>query len=110
MWTCENRRTSNSARRPPFSLCCVILLIGSTTALTQTPTPKAASPRIGLVLEGGGALGLEHVGIIRWLEEHLIPVRYIAGTSMGGLVGWAYAPGKNTAEVREVVDRIDSNQ
>lgn len=44
MWTCENRRTSNSARRPPFSLCCVILLIGSTTALTQTPTPRRRVP------------------------------------------------------------------
>jgi NTE family protein len=62
------------------------------------------------VLEGGGALGLAHVGVIRWLEEHRIPVSYIAGTSMGGLVGGAYATGRNAAEVRAVVDRIDWNQ
>ena len=47
----------------------------------------AARPRIGLVLEGGGALGLAHIGVIRYLEEHHVPVDLVAGTSMGGLVG-----------------------
>ena len=40
-------------------------------------------PRIGLVLEGGGALGLAHVGVLKWLEENRIPVDVIAGSSMG---------------------------
>ena len=65
---------------------------------------------LGLVLEGGGALGLAHVGVIQWLEEHHIPVNYIAGTSMGGLVGGVYATGRNSKEVMEVVKSINWDQ
>jgi NTE family protein len=55
---------------------------------TSQNTPHVAHrPRIGLVLEGGGALGLAHIGVIQWLEEHHIPVRYVSGTSMGALNG-----------------------
>src|SRR5271154_5829940 len=71
------------------------------------PAPKR--PTLGLVLEGGGALGLAHIGVIQWLEEHRIPVNYIAGTSMGGLVGGVYATGRSAAEVRELVESIDWN-
>src|SRR5271170_5612930 len=60
-------------------------------------------PTLGLVLEGGGALGLAHIGVIQWLEEHRIPVNYVAGTSMGGLMGGIYATGRSPAEVRELV-------
>lgn len=74
----------------------------------QTSTPKR--PTVGLVLEGGGALGLAHIGVITWLEEHHIPVNYVAGTSMGGLVGGLYATGRNPAEIRELVDGIDWDQ
>jgi NTE family protein len=62
---------------------------------------------VGLVLEGGGALGLAHIGVIQWLEEHRIPVSYIAGTSMGGLVGGIYATGRSPSEVKELVNTID---
>jgi NTE family protein len=68
------------------------------------PTPKR--PSIGLVLQGGGALGLAHVGVIAWLEEHHIPVSYVAGTSMGGLIGGVYATGRSATEVRALVDSI----
>jgi len=68
--------------------------------------PPSKRPTIGLVLQGGGALGLAHVGVITWLEEHHIPVDYIAGTSMGGLVGGVYATGHNAAEMRKIVDGI----
>jgi predicted acylesterase/phospholipase RssA len=44
-------------------------------------------PKIGVALEGGGALGLAHIGVLKWFEDHRIPIDYIAGTSMGGLVG-----------------------
>lgn len=63
-------------------------------------------PTVGLVLEGGGALGLAHIGVLEWLEEHHIPVDYIAGTSMGGLVGGFYSTGQSAAEVREAVKSI----
>ena len=68
---------------------------------------RATEPKIGLVLEGGAALGLAHIGVIRWLEEHRIPVSYVAGTSMGGLVGGLYATGNSPAELQKLVDGID---
>jgi NTE family protein len=74
----------------------------------QPPAPPGR-PRIGLVLEGGGALGLAHIGVITWLEEHHIPVSYVAGTSMGGLVGGVYATGRNPDEVRKLVESIQWN-
>jgi NTE family protein len=78
--------------------------------LTQDAPAGGKQPKLGLVLEGGGALGLAHIGVIDWLEEHRIPVRYVAGTSMGGLVGGLYATGRNPAEVRELVESINWNE
>jgi NTE family protein len=75
-----------------------------------TPTPAGTQPRIGLVLEGGAALGLAHVGVITWLEEHHIPVQYVAGTSMGGLIGGLYATGSSPAEMKELVTNMDWDQ
>ncbi|MEK7751682.1 MAG: patatin-like phospholipase family protein, partial [Acidobacteriota bacterium] len=59
------------------------------------------------MLAGGAALGLAHVGVIRWLEEHRIPVDYVAGTSMGGLVASLYATGQDARQMTEFVDAID---
>lgn len=75
----------------------------------NAPTP-GNRPALGIVFEGGGALGLAHIGVIQYLEEHRIPVSYIAGTSMGGLVGGVYATGRNAAEVRDVVKGIKWDQ
>ena len=72
--------------------------------------PPTNRPKIGLVLNGGGALGLAHIGVLRWLEEHRIPVDVVAGTSMGGLVGGVYATGQSPAEVRTLVEGIDWDQ
>lgn len=86
-----------------FFLVCLV----STFALTQNAPTPGSRPKLGLVLEGGGALGLAHIGVIQNLEEHHIPVSYIAGTSVGGLVGGVYATGRDAAEVRDVVKGID---
>jgi NTE family protein len=86
------------------------ILLASFSMLGQDQkngTANGKRPTLGLVLQGGGALGLAHVGVIAWLEEHHIPVNYVAGTSMGGLVGGVYATGRNAAEVREVVNGIN---
>ncbi|HND14949.1 MAG TPA: patatin-like phospholipase family protein, partial [Pseudomonadales bacterium] len=64
-------------------------------------------PRIGLVLAGGGARGLAHIGVIRFLEEHGIRVDAIAGTSMGAIVGAMYASGLDAAEMEEVATTLD---
>jgi NTE family protein len=70
-------------------------------------TPPPENPKVGLVLEGGGALGLAHIGVLKWFEEHHIPVSYIAGTSMGGLVSGVYATGHNPAETLALIKGIN---
>jgi len=66
------------------------------------PTTKHR-PTIGVALEGGGALGLAHIGVLQWFEDHHIPIDYLAGTSMGGLVGGLYASGKSPQELHDLV-------
>lgn len=61
-----------------------------------------AQQKVGLVLSGGGAKGLAHIGVLKALEEHDIPVDYIVGTSMGGVVGALYASGYSPAEIERI--------
>lgn len=72
-------------------LLCALLMFCS-AAFTQ-------AQRIGVVLSGGGAVGLTHIGVLKALEENDIPVDYIAGSSMGALVGALYASGISPAEM-----------
>ena len=91
------------------------LLIGLLPVATQaqTPAPLAQAstngrrPKIGLALSGGGARGFAHIGVLEWLEQHRIPVDYVAGTSMGGLIGALYAMGMTPAEMRAFSERIN---
>ncbi len=62
------------------------------------PLPEVDRKSVGLALAGGGARGLAHIGVIRWLEEHRIPIDYVTGTSMGGLVAGAFATGTSGDE------------
>ncbi len=71
---------------------------------------KPSRPRIGVALEGGGALGFAHIGVLRWFEEHHIPVDYIAGTSMGGLIAGLYATGKTPQQMEDFVREEDWEQ
>ncbi|HKJ41222.1 MAG TPA: patatin-like phospholipase family protein, partial [Sunxiuqinia sp.] len=57
---------------------------------------------VGLVLSGGGAKGLAHIGVIRALEENNIPIDYIAGTSMGAIIGGLYAAGYSPDEMEKL--------
>src|ERR1700759_224144 len=92
------------------SLLSFTLLFSCYSASQEGGKPVTGGrPKLGLVLEGGGALGLAHIGVLQWMEEHRIPVSYVAGTSMGGLVGGIYSTGRSPAEVREVVDGINWN-
>src|SRR5580765_5589675 len=88
----------------------ILVCVASTLGLAQSAPAAANHPKVGLVLEGGGALGLAHIGVLQWLEEHRIPVSYVAGTSMGGLVGGLYATGRSATEVREIVSDIPCDQ
>ena len=63
--------------------------------------------RVGLVLSGGGARGMVHIGVIKALEEYGIPIDYIAGTSMGAIVGGMYASGMSPDEIIELLKSED---
>jgi len=76
----------------------------------QSPEQRPASKmrtKVGVALEGGGALGEAHIGVLKWFEDHHIPVDYLAGTSMGGLVGGLYASGKSADDIHEIVKVAD---
>ena len=85
----------------------LFLLVPALACFCQPQTPGIDRPKIGVVLEGGGALGLAHIGVLQWFEEHRIPIDYLAGTSMGGLVGGMYATGMPAAELQDLVSTID---
>jgi NTE family protein len=59
--------------------------------------------KVGLVFSGGGAKGLAHVGVLKALEENEIPIDYIVGTSMGGIVGGCYAAGMSPEEIENMI-------
>jgi len=71
---------------------------------------EATRPTVGVAFGGGSARGIAHVGVIRWLEEHRIPIDVAAGTSMGGLVGGAYATGMDPDELRTFITTLDWDQ
>jgi NTE family protein len=92
-------------------LWCLILIV----ALGSAVVPDAVSaeeetknrPKIGLVLGGGGAKGAAHIGVLQVLEELRIPVDYIAGTSMGAIVGALYASGLSPEKIEAVLTAVD---
>jgi NTE family protein len=93
----------------------LVLLVFPIFAIAQTPSeqPNASqsAPRqrlkIGIAMEGGGALGLAHIGVLQWFEEQHVPVDFIAGTSMGGLVGGFYATGISPAEMKTLIGKLN---
>jgi NTE family protein len=94
----------------PVKFLVAVTLLAIAVPCPAQDLPVPAPPhhkKIALVLEGGGALGLAHVGVIEWLEENHIPVDAIAGTSMGGLVGGLYAMGYSPKEIHDTVAAVD---
>jgi len=79
--------------------------IGGIAQSESTVPPKRM--KVGVALEGGGALGLAHIGVLRWFEQHHIPIDYISGNSMGGLVGGLYATGQSPDQIERTVKKID---
>jgi len=71
------------------------------------PSLDATRPRVGLVLSGGGARGLAHIGVLKVLEELRVPVDVITATSMGSIVGGAYAAGYTPEQLKKLVTATD---
>ena len=84
----------------------VTLAASVATAAAQAPT-DALRARVGLVLSGGGARGLSHVGVLKVLEAARIPIDAIAGTSMGAIVGGLYASGMSAAELEHELLQVE---
>jgi NTE family protein len=106
--------------RPLFDLHVVnsmtVIIALSAIALLGTPDnsgvalaqePDAGRPKIGLVLAGGGARGASHVGVLKVLERERIPIDYVAGTSMGSIVGGMYAAGMSPEEIELQMAAVD---
>ncbi len=76
-------------------------------AVSLNRPDTAGRPKVGLVLSGGGAKGMAHIGVFRMLEELDIPVDYIVGTSIGSIMGAMYSLGYSSSEICEVMENID---
>lgn len=97
------------------SLCSLAVVVlcavfpGAVTADPLVRSPQAVEtrrPLIGLVLSGGGARGAAHIGVLKVLQTMRIPVDFIAGTSMGAVVGGAYASGMPVEEMQALVSKV----
>jgi NTE family protein len=74
--------------------------------ISRKPAPAPRTPSIGLALGGGFARGIAHIGVLKVLEEENIPVRVVAGTSVGALIGAAYCSGLSIGELEEVAHKV----
>ena len=73
---------------------------------TDTIPGSFPSPKIGLALGGGFARGIAHIGVLKALEAEDIPVDFVAGTSVGALIGAAYCSGVSPAELEEIASKV----
>lgn len=72
-------------------------------SLFLTTALSLQAQKIGLVLSGGGAKGIAHVGVLKALEENEIPIDYVTGTSMGGIVAGCYAAGMSPQQIENIM-------
>ncbi len=95
------------------SAFCVLLLLASLAGIQAAAAPTCGGdavvdrPRVGLVLGGGGARGIAHIGVIQELERLGVHVDCVVGTSMGALIGGLHAAGMNAAELEALVRDLD---
>lgn len=93
-------------RSVSISVVTALLLTCPVNSWADDPR-NSQRPRIGLVLAGGGAKGFAHIGVIKVLEEMRIPIDFVAGTSMGALVGGLYASGMPSDKLEELILGLD---
>lgn len=84
-------------------MVCLMALMIFCILLSAPRSHAGERPTVGLVLSGGGAKGIAHIGVIQAFEENDIPIDYITGTSMGAIVGSLYASGYTPAEMLELI-------
>lgn len=72
----------------------------------ESPQPEFHRARIGIALGGGFARGIAHIGVLKVLEEENIPIAFVAGTSVGALIGAAYCSGHSPADLEQIATRV----
>ncbi|CAB5530679.1 NTE family protein rssA [Pseudomonas putida] len=87
-------------------LFCLLLIVTSFTTLAA----EVARPKVGLVLSGGAARGIAHIGVLKALEEQGVRIDAIAGTSMGAVIGGLYASGYSVEELEKLATTLDWQQ
>ncbi|MDV7391450.1 patatin-like phospholipase family protein, partial [Arthrospira platensis SPKY1] len=100
-------QNAKSARYPTSQikiLLCFIMVFWSITILAQEIENR---PKIGVVLSGGGAKGLAHIGVLKVLEENNVQIDFIGGTSMGAIVGGLYASGYSANQLDSIFRSLD---
>ena len=113
-------------KRARTAIVFVAVMCAACAAPVQRALPRPSAPNqgapappslgvsgrstVGVAFGGGSARGIAHVGVIRWLEEHRIPIDVAAGTSMGGLIGGAFASGMDARELEDFIESLDWDQ
>ncbi|QZT36978.1 patatin-like phospholipase family protein [Halosquirtibacter xylanolyticus] len=90
-----------------FLLFLLVLFFQILIPLSTLAQEKPSRPKIGLVLSGGGAKGFAEIGVIKVLEENGFPIDYIAGTSVGAIIGGAYSMGYRASVLDSIVRHSD---
>ena len=90
-----------------FKVLCLISILSISVSAYSQDTTSVQRPKVGLVLSGGGAKGAAHIGVLKYIEEAGIPIDYIAGTSMGSIVGGMYALGYSADEILDIISAVD---
>jgi len=85
----------------------MISVINAETFIIDETTIKEYSPKIGIALGGGSAKGFYHLGILEALQENNIEISAISGTSMGSIIGGAYALGYDIYEIKQIIEQLD---
>lgn len=90
-----------------IALLALLSAMAGHAAVMQGDTIYPPRPQVGIVLGGGGAKGAAHIGVLKYIEELGIPVDYVAGTSMGSIIGGLYALGYTPNEIEELISNLD---
>jgi len=88
------------------TIIALLILFLSFSAKAQKPTEKN-TPKVGLVLSGGGAKGLAHIGVLKVIDSLGIKIDYVAGTSMGAIIGGLYAAGYSGNQLDSIFHEVD---
>jgi NTE family protein len=101
----------NAKRQKTFFVWCFLLLTLPLITIGQTTNsvPNPPGPKIGLVLSGGGAKGLAHIGVLKVIDSLGIKIDYIGGTSMGAIIGGLYASGYNAKQLDSIFTTLDAD-